>query len=57
MACCCDLEDHEQDAPDDCTHCESENTEFDDGFLPGDADDFVTFSFPPNTRRKGLDDE
>ena len=33
MACNCDMEDHEQDAPDDCTHCEGD---FEDGFGDGD---------------------
>ena len=25
MACYCDMEDHDQEAPDDCIHCEGED--------------------------------
>jgi len=32
MCCTCDLEDHDQPAPDDCTHCSAEDAEFEDDF-------------------------
>jgi len=38
MYCACDLEDHEQDAPFDCTHCdEAEFLDVDDDLFDEDA--------------------
>ncbi len=36
MACDCDMEDHEQEAPDDCTHCDGNSEDMFDGYFMDD---------------------
>ena len=39
QACACDMEDHEQSAPDDCSHeCDPKDLELDDYHYTGDAE-------------------